>query len=79
MIEVIYFSETPVIIRATGKYIPEDGIVHSHRYENLKSFIHYKEVLQYVTWVKQMKYVYKFLRFPGGDYSVCRLWHQIVL
>jgi hypothetical protein len=31
--------ETPVLIRATERNIPEDGILHSHRRENLKSYI----------------------------------------
>jgi hypothetical protein len=32
-------SETSVIIRTTQRHIPEDGIFHSHRRENLKSYI----------------------------------------
>jgi hypothetical protein len=39
MMEAIYSSETSVIIRATCHHIPEDGILHSHRRENLKSYI----------------------------------------
>jgi hypothetical protein len=30
-------SETSVLTRATGRTIPEDTILHSHRRENLKS------------------------------------------
>jgi hypothetical protein len=39
MIEAIYFCETSVLRRATCQHIPEDGSHHSHRRENLKSYI----------------------------------------
>jgi hypothetical protein len=32
-------SETSVLIRATWRNIPEDTILHSHRRENIKSYI----------------------------------------
>jgi hypothetical protein len=37
--EAIRFSETSVHTRSTGCRIPEDGILYSHRRENLKSYI----------------------------------------
>jgi hypothetical protein len=37
--EAIYSSETPVDFkRTTRRYIPEDGILHNHHCENLKSY-----------------------------------------
>jgi hypothetical protein len=39
MMEAIRFPETSVLIRATRCNIPEDGILHIHRRENLKFYI----------------------------------------
>jgi hypothetical protein len=39
MMQVISPFETSVLTRATRRYIPEDGILHSHCRENLKSCI----------------------------------------
>jgi hypothetical protein len=37
--EAILSSETSVNVRYTQRHIPEDDILHSHRCENLKSYI----------------------------------------
>jgi hypothetical protein len=38
MMEAISSSETAVLTRAIRRHIQEDGIFHSHRRENLKSY-----------------------------------------
>jgi hypothetical protein len=39
MMETIRSSKTSVLTRVTRRHIPEDDFLHSHRRENLKSYI----------------------------------------
>jgi hypothetical protein len=39
MMEVLSSSETSALTRAAPRNIAEDGILHSHRRENLKSYV----------------------------------------
>jgi hypothetical protein len=38
-------SEMSILARPTGHNIPEDGIIHSHRFDSLKSYIFYYTLL----------------------------------
>jgi hypothetical protein len=42
LMEALRSSETSVLKRVKRRNVPEDAILHSHRSENLKSYIIYK-------------------------------------
>jgi hypothetical protein len=45
MMEAIRSSEMSVLTRVTWRNIPEDGILHSHCHEILKSYMVYEAIL----------------------------------
>jgi hypothetical protein len=48
MMEALHFSEWSILRRATKRNIPEDDIFHSHRSENLKSYILFSSFLEFL-------------------------------
>jgi hypothetical protein len=63
MMEVICSFQMPVLTTATWHNIPEDGILHSHCHENLKSYksllsITYSMTLISLRSVQECKYNY---------------------
>jgi hypothetical protein len=49
MMEALSSSETSLLIIATRRHIPEDGILHDHRRENLRSYILMGKSIDYIT------------------------------
>jgi hypothetical protein len=63
MMEALSSSETSVLTRETRRNIPEDGIIYSHRRENLKSYI------ALTGWTLQRRCNVSLVRYELGLYS----------
>jgi hypothetical protein len=46
MKKAISYSETSVLTRSMGRNIPEDTVLHSHRRENLKSYLNKEKLCE---------------------------------
>jgi hypothetical protein len=69
MLKAISSSETSVLPRATRRNFTEDGILHSHRRQNHKSYqlenLHKPRVLRFSCTLKQSYYVKAVARISG--------------
>jgi hypothetical protein len=82
--EMIRSSETSVHTRSTQRHIPEDGILHSHCCENLKSYIKnihshnlnsvcYKSWGIPICWILQWIFLTNFRKQEFSNISACTL------
>jgi hypothetical protein len=65
--EAICSSETSVHTTSTRRHIPEDGILHSHRRENLKSYKRYRRFTEECGHFKESQRNNNFMNFARYD------------
>jgi hypothetical protein len=79
MKEPLSSSETSVLTRATGRKIPEDDNLHSHRRENLKSYIVYLSFSLSSTQSRRFVCIDTFFLTSARAAESCQLHAQAVL
>jgi hypothetical protein len=76
MMDAVRSSEMSVLTRATWRHIPEDSILHSHRCDNLKSYIVLNIYLIYKLSILYVDYLYFYANYCYVIFRVlqCHVW-----